>query len=157
MWAICAGQVSRFLLSLKTAQYGFPFRRHGTSTTNQIVHVHRENHLDCEIELCPFRDPPSRAQILNISDELAQYKVTTNHNKVPPIPFTATSGGQQECEEQQESIHQQTDSWFASFFRPSPRHRHVEVDADASSWWVEGEDRGPGMQESHIGRYDSWL
>ena len=157
MWAICAGQVSRFLLSLKTVQYGLPFRRHGTSTTNQIVHVHRENHLDCGIELCPFRENPSGTKILNTTDALAHYKVTTNQDKMSPIPLTVTSGEQQECGEQQESTHQQTDGWFASFFRAPPRHRHVEVDADASSWWVEGEDRGPGMQESKIGRYDSWL
>ena len=157
MWAICAGQVSRFLLSLKTVQYRLPFRRHGTSTINQIVHVDRENHLDREIELCPVRETSSGTQILNTTGELAHYKATTNHDKVFPIPLIATSGEQQEYGEQRESTHQQTEGWFASFFRAPPRHRHVEVDADASSWWVEGEDRGPGMQESKIGRYDSWL
>lgn len=149
MWAICASQVSRFLLSLKTVQYGLPFRRHRTSTANQIVPVDRENRHDCEMELCPFQETPSGTQILSTTDEQSHVKVRTNYDKA--IHVTATYG------EQQESTHQQTGGWFASAFRVPPRHRHVEVDADASSWWVEGEDRGPGMQESQIGRYDSWL
>ena len=151
MWATCASQVSRFLLSLKTVQYGLPFRPHGTSTANQIVRVDRENRLDCEIELCPFQEISSGTQILSTTDGQSHVKVRTNYDKVSPISPTATYG------DQQESTHQQTVGWFASVFRTPPRHRHVEVDADASSWWVEGEDRGPGMQESQIGRYDSWL
>jgi len=151
MWATCAGQVSRFLLSLKTVQSVLPFQRHGTSTANQIVRVNRDNHFDCHIELCPFQETSSGTQILSSTDELSQYKVRPNYNKAFPGPLTATSG------EQQESTHQPSVGRFASFFRAPPRHRHVEVDADASSWWVEGEDRGPGMQESQIGRYDSWL
>ena len=163
MWAICAGQVSRFLLSLQTVQFGPPFRRHGTSITNQIAVVDRENHLECEIELCPFQESPSATRILSTTDGQSHYKVATNYDKVTPTLLTATSGEQQECREQQErgeqqeSTYQQSVGWFASFFRVEPRHRHVEVDADASSWWVEGEDRGPGMQESQIGRYGSWL
>jgi len=162
MWAICAGQVSRFLLSLQAVQYRLPFRRHGTSIINQIAVGDRENHLECEIELSPFQETSSRTQKLSTANELSHYKVTTDY-KVSPILLTATSEGQRACGEQQErgeqqeSTHQQTVGWFASFFRASPRHRHVEIDADASSWWVEGEDRGPGMQESRIGRYDSWL
>jgi hypothetical protein len=150
MWATCAGQVSRFLLSLKTVQYGLPFRRHGTSTTVQIVRVERESHLGWGIELSPFQETASGAQLLSTT-ELSHYKVTTDYDKVFSTLLTNTSA------EQQESAHQQTAGWFASFFRAPPRHRHVEVDADAASWWVEGEDRGPGMQESQIGRYDAWL
>ena len=149
MWAICASQVSRFLLSLKTVQYGLPFRRHGTSTANQIVPVDRETRHDREIELCPCQETSSGTQILSTTDDQSHLKVRTNYDKA--IPVTATYG------EQPESTHQQTVGRFASVFRAPPRHRHVEVDADASSWWVEGEDRGPGMQESQIGRYDSWL
>lgn len=33
----------------------------------------------------------------------------------------------------------------------------VEVDARHAEWWDQWEDRGPGWQESKIGRYDGWL
>jgi len=33
----------------------------------------------------------------------------------------------------------------------------VEVDVSHAEWWDEWEDRGPGWQESKIGRYDGWL
>ena len=33
----------------------------------------------------------------------------------------------------------------------------VEVDARHAEWWDKWEDRGPGWQESKIGRYDGWL
>jgi hypothetical protein len=33
----------------------------------------------------------------------------------------------------------------------------VEVDARQAEWWDKLEDRGPGWQESKIGRYDGWL
>jgi len=33
----------------------------------------------------------------------------------------------------------------------------VEVDARHAEWWDQWEDRGPGWQESQIGRYDGWL
>lgn len=33
----------------------------------------------------------------------------------------------------------------------------VEVDVNHAEWWDEWEDRGPGWQESKIGKYDGWL
>jgi len=33
----------------------------------------------------------------------------------------------------------------------------VKVDARHAEWWDRWEDRGPGWQESKIGRYDGWL
>jgi hypothetical protein len=149
MWATCATQVSRFLLSLKTAQNGLPFRRQGTPTVDQIVRVDRENHLDCEVELSPFQETSSGEQ-LQSAVELFHYKATADHTEVPPPPPTAN-------EERPKSFHQDVSGWCASLFRTPSRYRHVEIDADAASRWVVGEDRGPGMQESQIGRYDAWL
>jgi len=150
MWVTCASQVSRFLLSLKTIQYELPFRHHDTSTADQIIRVDRGRHLDFEVELSPFQESTFRRQKTNATKDILHHEVVSDHNKVPLISHT-TPG------EQQGPAHQQTGGWFASFFRVPPRHRHVEVDADAASQWVEGEDRGPGMQESQIGRYDAWL
>ena len=150
MWAICASQVSRFLLSLKTIQYEIPFRHHVASTAGQIIPIDQESHLDCEVELSPFQGSTFGGRTINTTENLLHHEVISDYDKVPLTPSTGTG-------EQQEPAHKQTGSRFASLFRTQPLHRHVEVDADAASRWVEGEDRGPGMQESQVGRYDAWL
>jgi len=150
MWATCASQVSRFLLSLKTIQYGVPFRSHGTSTVDQMVRVDRGSLHDCEVELSPYQDSTIGAQTLSTTEGLLHHEVVIVHDKMSPTLSNATG-------KRQESVHQRTGSWFTIFFGTPPLRRHVEVDVDAASRWVEGEDRGPGMQESQVGRYDAWL
>jgi hypothetical protein len=115
-----------------------------------MVRVERENRHD-RVELSPFQENPFGGQMLDTTDNLLQHKVTTARDKVPATPLATAIEGRQAL------AHRKTGGWFASLFRVPSRHRHVDVDADAASWWVEGEDRGPGMQESQIGRYDAWL
>lgn len=47
---------------------------------------------------------------------------------------------------------------------PSTKGRRIKrrmaemfVDVESAEWWDEGADQGPGVKDSRVGRYDSWL
>jgi len=180
-WSITTLSTSRFLLSLKysqTVQQSWIKRADASAQGGPTNDPHRPTFEPIEME--PRRDSKGRTLLGESSTPFSsgpkvlilrtQYEFPNGGGTYSPqapigsvpilveSPSTRLHGHPPPTFAAVTQRHGFGSWWWWLLGRDAfTENQMVEVDARHAEWWDKWEDRGPGWQESKIGRYDGWL
>lgn len=182
-WTITTLSTSRFLLSLKYSQSVQQSLNKQTDIPAHHAPTSDRLHPPSlkPIEMEPRRDWKGRTlsddSTASLSSRIDVHILRTQYN-LPNGPGTSSSHAPMASEavlERSSTTTSQDHRHYLAFAAGNQRrgfgswrwwlwgrgavveNQMVEVDVSHAEWWDEWEDRGPGWQESQIGRYDRWL